>query len=232
MIRSMEVVNWLGFPDARWPQKNHVGSRLHKTLARAAARSPNGLISEVTTALPDPTSPLGKQHHWIEVCNFVDAGSSRLLSAQVREDFHAETAFDAVIHFLQKSGLPAMLTMDRDVRWVGSATQRDFQITRCFSFFDFVGVQPNVLPPHHPELNWYVERYNKTYKKECLEIFHPGTLGDVKSVTEEFQQYYNQERPHQGRRCRNQPPVVAHPVLPTRPALPATIDPDRLYRRP
>jgi hypothetical protein len=53
----------------------------------------------------------------------VDAGSSRLLSAQAHEDFHAETAFDAVVLFLRSYGLAAMLTMDRDVRWVGSATR-------------------------------------------------------------------------------------------------------------
>jgi len=46
-------------------------------------------FKEVTTALPDPTSPSGKQHHLLEACHFVDAGSSRLLSAQIREDFHA-----------------------------------------------------------------------------------------------------------------------------------------------
>jgi hypothetical protein len=79
-------------------------------------------------------------------------------------------------------------------------------------------------------LNCYVERYHKTYKKECLEIFRPATLEEVKAVTEEFQQHSNQQRPHQGRGCRNQPPAVAHPVLPTRPALPATVDPDRLHR--
>jgi hypothetical protein len=33
----------------------------------------------------------------------VDAGSSRLLSAQVHEDFHAQTAFDAVVRFLRES---------------------------------------------------------------------------------------------------------------------------------
>jgi hypothetical protein len=156
----------------------------------------------------------------------VDAGSSRLLSAQAHEAFHAETAFDAVVLFLHKYGLPAMLTMDRDVRWVGSATQRDFP-SALLQFLYGIGVQPNVLPPHHPELNCYVERYNKTYKKECLEISRPGTLEEVRTVTELFQRHYNQERPHQGRSCRNQPPAVAHPVLPTRPALPANVDPDR-----
>jgi hypothetical protein len=40
--------------------------------------------------------------------------------------FMCDPAFDAVVTFLRGSGLPATLTMDRDVRWVGSATQRDF----------------------------------------------------------------------------------------------------------
>jgi transposase InsO family protein len=182
-------------------------------------------FKDVTTVLPDPTAPSGKRQHLIEVCNFIDVGSSRLLSAQVHEDFHAETAFDAVITFLRAYGLPTTLTMDRDVRWVGSATGRDFP-SALLQFLYCIGVQPTVLPPHHPELNCYVERYNKTYKKECLEISRPGTLEEVRTVTQHFQQHYNGERPHQGRSCRNQPPALAHPVLPTRPALPVTVDPD------
>ena len=72
-------------------------------------------FKDVTTVSPDPTAPSEKKQHLVEVCHFVDAGSSRLLSAQVHEDFHAETAFEAVIQFLRKYGLPVMLTMDRDV---------------------------------------------------------------------------------------------------------------------
>jgi transposase InsO family protein len=183
-------------------------------------------FKDVSGAALDPDQPNGKRQHAIETLHVVDAGSSRLLWAQVHQDFHAETAFDAVVDFLRTYGLPATLTMDRDVRWVGSATQRDFP-SAFLQFLYCVGVQPNVLPPHHPELNCYVERYNKTYKKECLEIFHPTTLEEVKSVTEAFQQHYNQERPHQGRSCRNQPPEIAYPLLPKRPALPETVDPDR-----
>jgi transposase InsO family protein len=183
-------------------------------------------FKEITTAVADPTSPLSKQHHLLEVCNFVDAGSSRLLSAQVHEDFHAETAFDAVVTFLRTTGLPVTLTMDRDVRWVGSATQRDFP-SALIQFLYCVGVQPNVLPPHHPELNCYVERSNKTYAQECLAIARPTTLEEVRAATEQFEQHYNLERPHQGRSCGNQPPAVAHPVLPIRPALPDVVDPDR-----
>ncbi len=39
-----------------------------------------------------PADPQGKQQHVVEVLNFVDAGTSILLSAQPRDDFHAETA--------------------------------------------------------------------------------------------------------------------------------------------
>jgi hypothetical protein len=105
-------------------------------------------FKDISTVGADATAPTEKRQHLVEVCNFIDAGSSRLLSAQVHEDFHAETAFDAVVQFLREYGLPDLLTMDRDVRWVGSATQRDFP-SALLQFLWCVGVQPNVLPPHH-----------------------------------------------------------------------------------
>jgi len=74
--------------------------------------------------------------------------------------------------------------------------------------------------------NAYVERYHRTYKEECLLVQRPGTLEEVRSVTEAFVSHYNKERPHQGRSCRNHPPSLAHPVLPSLPPLPAAVDPD------
>src|SRR5262249_14852852 len=108
-------------------------------------------FKDASTVRPDPSDPDGKHQHVVEVLNFVDAGTSRLLSAQFHEDFHAETAFLAVVSFLRESGLPETLTFDRDVRFVGSATQRDFP-SALIQFLHSVGVQTNVLPPHHPEL--------------------------------------------------------------------------------
>jgi hypothetical protein len=61
-----------------------------------------------------PADPDGKRQHVVETCNFVDAGTSILLQAQVRDDFRAETAFDGVVAFLRRDALPPMLTFDRD----------------------------------------------------------------------------------------------------------------------
>ncbi len=57
-------------------------------------------------------------------------------------------------------------------------------------------------------------------------MYRPGTLQEVREVTETFLQHYNWERPHQGRSCGNVPPRVAFPTLPTLPDLPARVDPD------
>jgi hypothetical protein len=55
----------------------------------------------------------------------------------------------------------------------------------------------------------------------------PQSLEEVRRVTEQYQQHYNWERPHQGRACGNQPPRQAFPILPTLPPLPEVVQADR-----
>ncbi len=155
----------------------------------------------------------------------VDAGTSIALSAQAREDFHEQTALEAVIVFLRQYGRPQQMTFDRDPRWVGGVSGRDFpsplrRLLLC------LGIRPHVCPPHRPDKNAFVERFHRTYGQECLQVHHPNTLQEVREVTEVFLQHYNNERPHQGRACNNVPPRVAFPTLPTLPSLPERVDPD------
>jgi len=194
------------------------------------ALPPREPLEEVQTDFKDittvPADPEGKRQHVIETLNFVDAGTSVVLSAQAHDDFHAETALDAVITFLRAYGLPPMLTWDRDPRWVGSASGRDFP-SPFRRFLLCLGIQPNVCPPQRPDKNAFVERYHRSYNQECLQIHRPTTLQEVREATEQFMQHYNFERPHQGRSCKDQPPRVAFPTLPKLPPLPETVDPDR-----
>ena len=57
-------------------------------------------------------------------------------------------------------------------------------------------------------------------------MYQPTTEAQVATITQHFHRFYNEERPHQGLSCRNRPPRVAFPVLPTLPAVPAEVDPD------
>lgn len=199
------------------------GPRHRQPLVRPAP------LEEVQTDFKDattvPADPEGKQQHVVEVCNFVDAGTSFLLSAQVNADYHAETAFDAVLTFLQQYGCPKKLTFDRDPRWVGSASGRDFP-SALVRFLLCLGIEPQICPPHHPQANAFVERYHRSFNQECLQIAKPGTEAAVREATDAYLVHYNTERPNQARTCGNRPPAVAFPVLPSLPPLPKMVDPE------
>src|SRR5260370_13681851 len=142
-----------------------------------------------------PADPACKQQHVVQYFHFVDAGTSILLNAQVIADFHAQTVLEAVLSFLQTYGCPHQMTFDRDPRFVGGPTGRDFP-SALIRFLLCIGIQPNVCPPHRPDKNAFVERLNRTYNQECLQVFHPETLEQVREVTETFLLPYNTERPH------------------------------------
>jgi len=202
----------------------HEPRRRHQPVERPAP------LEEIQMDFKDastvPPEPDGKRQHAVEVCNFVDAGTSIALWAQVSADFHAETALVAVLSFLRQYGLPRRMTFDRDPRWVGSASGRDFpsalvRLLRC------LGIDPQVCPPHRPDHNAFVERYHRTYNEECLQVERPRTAEAVREVTDAFLDHYNWVRPNQARSCGNVPPRVACPTLPTLPQLPEGVDPDR-----
>src|SRR6266699_2055112 len=172
-----------------------------------------------------PADPAGKKQHVIEVFNFVDAGTSILLDAQVQADFHAQTVLEAVIRFLYRYGLPPSITFDRDPRFVGGATGRDFP-SPLVRLLLCLGIQPNICPPRRPDKNCYVERYHRTFNQECLQVHRPHTLEQVREMTASFLIHYNTERPNQALSCGNRPPRVAFPTLPSLPPLPTFVDPD------
>jgi hypothetical protein len=102
-----------------------------------------------------PADAEGKRAHVVEIANFIDAGTSIWLHRQVGAQFDAEALFEVVTQFFCQHGLPAMLTFDNDPRFVGSASGRDFP-SALVRFLLCLGVIPNVIPPHRPDLNAYV----------------------------------------------------------------------------
>jgi transposase InsO family protein len=173
-----------------------------------------------------PPVPGGKRQHAVEACFFEDVGSRRVPYVEVNADFHAQTALAAVITCLRRTGLIGKLTFDRDPRWVGSPSGRDFP-SALIRFLLCLGIEPNVCPPRRPDLKGYVERLIKTYQEECLLLEQPETEEAACEVTEAFLRHYHAERPHQGRGLGNRPPLVAFPTLPSRPPLPEVVNPDR-----
>ena len=183
-------------------------------------------FKDVSSVPPDPA---GKQQHGVETFNVVDVGTSMVLDAVVRPDFAGDTAIMAATNTLMQQGVPQQVTYDRDPRFVGSWTGKDFPapFTR---FWLSLGVAVNICPPRRPNKNAFVERYHRSYEYECLQIHRPGDCQAADEVTQAYRTHYNRERPNQAITCGNRPPAQAFPNLPTLPALPQQIDPDGWLR--
>jgi len=173
-----------------------------------------------------PADPLGKQQHVVEILNFVDHGSSAVVASEPGDAYTAETALRTVADILQEQGRPDGITLDRDPRWVGSWTAKDFP-SPMLRFLECLGIRPEVCPPQNPEKNPYVERYHRNYKYECQEREQPQNLESTIATNTSYVQFYNYERPNQAITCGNQPPLVKFPDPPQLSPVPDTVDPDR-----
>lgn len=155
--------------------------------------------------------------------NVIDAGTSGRLSAPVPEDFHAETAREAVRGFRRASGRPKPLSCDHDPRWVGGSRGWDGP-SALRRFLIAVGAAVRLCPPHRPQKHALVESSHRSDKDACLHIHWPETLEDGCRVTEQEQPHGQWDPPHQGRAGGNQPPRRA---FPTRPPFPDVGQADR-----
>ena len=80
-------------------------------------------FKDISSVPPDPE---GKKQHVIEVLNVIDKGTSMLLDALPRGDYSMEKAITAIANTLLLTGIPEQITFDRDVRFVGTYTAKDF----------------------------------------------------------------------------------------------------------
>jgi hypothetical protein len=210
-----------------WKILRQEGLILDPPAARHQPLPPREPLEEVQIDFKDvttvPADPDGKRQHVVETCNFIDAGTSILLQAQVRDDFRAETAFDAVVAFLRRDALPHMFTFDRDPRWVGSQSGRDFP-SALRRFLLCLGIDQSALPAASASkaslrrtLSPLVQIRVEAFASACHEA---SSQRSDPRLSRTLQLAASTSR-------ALVPPRIAHPDLPHLPALEASVDPDR-----
>jgi Integrase core domain. len=60
------------------------------------------------------------------------------------------------------------------------------------------GIEPIRLPSRSPNLNAFVERFNRSIQEECLDRVIPLGEAHLRKLVREYVAHYHEERPHQG----------------------------------
>ena len=130
-----------------------------------------------------PADPEGKQHQVVETVDIIDVGTSMALAVEPSEDYTAETVFTPVVQTLRDVGLPDLVGVDRDPRFVGGESLRDFP-SPFVRFWHCLGVQVDICPPRRPDKHAFVERFHRSLGEECLDKHRPTDLGQVREGTQ------------------------------------------------
>jgi putative transposase len=96
--------------------------------------------------------------------------------------------FDFVERVVKEKGKPRMIRVDNGPEFIGS----------IFSEWCYDNkIELHYIQPGKPNQNGYIERFNRSYRQDVLDIHLFESIDQVRYYTEEFINDYNLYRPHE-----------------------------------
>lgn len=120
----------------------------------------------------------------------------------------ADLLNDRVLPFYGEHELPVLrILTDRGTEYCGKVEQHDYQLYLALN-----DIEHTRTKARHPQTNGICERFHKTILQE---FYQPAlrrkiynTLEELQADLDEWLDYYNNERTHQGKKCRGRTPMA------------------------
>jgi len=119
--------------------------------------------------------------------NVVDDFNREALAIEVDLSLPAPRVIRVLERIVMWRGLPAKIRMDNGPEFVSAALAE---------WADDNQVHLEFIKPGKPTQNSYVERFNRTYRTEVLDMYAFKRLSEVREITDNWLKEYNEERPH------------------------------------
>ena len=100
-------------------------------------------------------------------------------------------------------GASIRIALDRVATWRGYPQKLrldngpELTSVRLVDWAEQHGVRLEFIKPGRPMQNGFIERFNRTYRTEVLDMFVFKRLKEVQEITESWVTEYNEERPHE-----------------------------------
>ena len=121
--------------------------------------------------------------------NVIDHFNRETLAIEIDTSLTGERIVRVLEQLKAERGLPAVLRVDNGPEFLGDAFRR---------FCEENQIQIDYIEPGKPNQNAFIERFNKSYRQEVLDVWLFSNLDEVREITWNWLLEYNEERDHDG----------------------------------
>ncbi len=120
--------------------------------------------------------------------NVIDDCTREVLAIEVDTSLTSKRIIRTLERIIEERGKPKTVRTDNGPEF----TSKDFEL-----WCKDAGIQIQFIQPGKPMQNGYVERFNRLYREAILDAYMFFELDQVRELTFEYIQEFNQRRPHE-----------------------------------
>lgn len=120
--------------------------------------------------------------------NIIDDFNREALAIEVDTSLRAERIIRVLDRLKTQRELPHMIRVDNGPEFLAQGLQEWGKANRVLIYH---------IQPGRPTQNAFIERFNRTYRQEVLDLYLFRSLEKVQEITSSWITIYNEQRPHE-----------------------------------
>ena len=119
--------------------------------------------------------------------NVIDDHNREALAIEIDTSLRAPRVIRVLERLKEQRGVPDVLRLDNGPEFISQVLA---------DWCKENGVAIRHIQPGKPNQNAYIERFNRTYRNEVLNLYLFRSLDEVREITSRWINEYNEQRPH------------------------------------